>query len=45
MKGLIWNCQGFGSPDKHKFVKEMLREEKVEFIGIQEMDTKEFSKE
>jgi hypothetical protein len=36
MIGLIWNCQGLGQSTKFDFLREIIREEKVDFIGLQE---------
>jgi hypothetical protein len=36
MRGLIWNCQGLGRSSKFDFLREIIREEKVDFIGLQE---------
>jgi hypothetical protein len=36
MIGLIWNCQGLGRSAKFDFLKEIIRDEKVDFIGLQE---------
>ena len=33
IKGLFWNSDGFGDVAKHLFVKEQLREEKLDFIA------------
>jgi hypothetical protein len=40
MIGLIWNCQGLGRSSKFDFLRELIRDEKVDFIGLQE--TKKF---
>jgi hypothetical protein len=36
MIGLIWNRQGLGRSTKFDFLKEIIRDEKVDFIGLQE---------
>jgi endonuclease/exonuclease/phosphatase family metal-dependent hydrolase len=36
MIGLIWNCQGLGRNTKFDFLREIIREKKVDFIGLQE---------
>jgi hypothetical protein len=43
MIGLIWNCQGLGKDSKFEFLKELIRDEKVDFIGLQETNKKQFS--
>jgi hypothetical protein len=40
MIGLIWNCQGLGRTSKVEFLKELIRDEKVDFIGLQETQKK-----
>jgi exonuclease III len=42
MIGLIWNCQGLGKDVKIKFLKDTLRKEKIDFIGLQETNKKPF---
>jgi exonuclease III len=42
MIGLIWNCQGLGNGIKIEFLKELIRKERIEFIGIQETNKKSF---
>jgi exonuclease III len=42
MIGLIWNCQGLGKDIKIEFLKELIRKEKIDFIGIQETNKKSF---
>jgi hypothetical protein len=44
MIGVIWNCQGLGRKGKFEFLKELIREEKVDFIGIQETMRISFNK-
>jgi hypothetical protein len=36
MIGLIWNCQGLGKGIKIEFLKELIRKERIDFIGLQE---------
>jgi hypothetical protein len=36
MIGLIWNCQGLRRSSKFDFLRELIRDEKVDFIGLQE---------
>lgn len=36
MIGLIWNCQCLGKAVKSVFLKDLINEEKVDFIGLQE---------
>lgn len=37
MKGIIWDYRGLGSPEKKKkFLREMVMEQRVDFIGLQE---------
>jgi hypothetical protein len=35
MIGLIWNYQGLGRSAKFDFLREIIRDEKVDFIGLQ----------
>jgi hypothetical protein len=42
MIGLIWNCQGLGNSSKAQFLKELIRDEKVDFIGLQGFNTNVF---
>jgi exonuclease III len=42
MIGLIWNCQGLGRISKFEFLKELIRDEKVDFIGMQETKKNHF---
>jgi hypothetical protein len=43
MIGLIWNCQGLGIGSKVQFLKELIRDEKIDFIGLQETQRSHFS--
>jgi exonuclease III len=43
MIGLIWNCQGLGISSKVQFLKELIRDEKIDFIGLQETQRSHFS--
>jgi hypothetical protein len=40
MIGLIWNCQGLGKEVKIEFLKELIRKERIDFIGLQETNKK-----
>jgi hypothetical protein len=40
---LIWNCQALGKVSKSEFLKELIKDEKVDFIGLQETNRKTFS--
>ena len=42
MIGLIWNCQGLGKGVKIEFIKELIRKERIDFIGLQETNKKSF---
>jgi hypothetical protein len=42
MIGLIWNCQGLGKGVKNEFLKELIRKERIDFIGLQETNKKSF---
>jgi exonuclease III len=42
MIGLIWNCQGLGRDSKFDFLRELIRDEKVDFIGLQETKKNHF---
>ena len=42
MTGLIWNCQGLGRSSKFEFLRELIRDEKVDFIGLQETKKNHF---
>jgi exonuclease III len=42
MIGLIWNCQGLGKEVKFEFLKELIRKERIDFIGLQETNKKSF---
>jgi exonuclease III len=43
MIGLIWNCQGLGQSTKFDFLREIIREERVDFIGLQETKKNHFN--
>jgi hypothetical protein len=43
MIGLIWNCQGLGIGSKVQFLKELIKDEKIDFIGLQETQRSHFS--
>jgi exonuclease III len=40
MIGLIWNCQGLGKDVKSEFLKDIIRKERIDFIGLQETNKK-----
>jgi hypothetical protein len=43
IKGIFWNPDGFGDVAKHLFVKEKIREEKLDFITLLETGRSNFS--
>jgi hypothetical protein len=43
MIGLVWNYRGLGNVSKSEFLKELIKDEKVDFIGLQETNRKTFS--
>jgi exonuclease III len=43
LKGLFWNCDGFRDNAKHLFVREIIREEKLDFIALLETGRPSFS--
>jgi exonuclease III len=43
MRGLIWNCQGLGRDIKFDFLREIIREEKIDFVGLQETKKEHFN--
>jgi hypothetical protein len=43
MKGAFWNGDGFGDPAKHRFVKDTIRENKLDFFAILETGRSNFS--
>ena len=43
MRGLIWNCQGLGRDSKFDFLREIIREEKIDFVGLQETKKEHFN--
>jgi exonuclease III len=45
MRALIWNFRGFGSKDWKRQLREFLRKEEVDIIGLQETIRQTFSKE
>jgi hypothetical protein len=45
MRALIWNFRGFGSKDRKRQLREFLRKEEVDIIGLQETIWQTFSKE
>jgi exonuclease III len=42
MIGLIWNCHGLGKDVKIEFLKDIIRKERIDFIGLQETNKKSF---
>lgn len=43
MKGIIWKCQDLRKMGKYEFLKELICEEKLYFIGLQETNRKAFN--
>lgn len=43
MKGIFWNCDGFGDPKKHRFVADLTKEYNLSFIALSETVKKDFS--
>ena len=43
MKGIIWNSDGFGDTAKHLAVNELVREHKLDFMGIIEPGRSSFA--
>lgn len=43
MIGIVWNCQGLRKQGKIEFLKELICDEKADFIGLQETMKKNFS--
>jgi exonuclease III len=43
MIGIIWNCQGLRKQGKIEFLKELICDEKADFISLQETMKKNFS--
>ena len=43
MKGGFWNSGGFGDSAKHLFVRETIREQKLDFFAISETGRSQFS--
>jgi hypothetical protein len=44
LKGMSWNSEGFKDPGKHLFVKEAIREHRLDFIALLETGRSNFSK-
>jgi hypothetical protein len=42
MIGLIWNCQGLGKDVKSDFLRDIITKERIDFIGLQETNKKNF---
>jgi hypothetical protein len=43
VRGMTWNCEGFGDTGKHFFVQESIREFKLDFIALLETGRSNFS--
>ena len=43
LRGLFWNSEGFRDPGKHSFVKETLRERRLDFLALSETGRSNFS--
>ena len=43
LKGMKWNSDAFRDPGKHIFVKEAIREHKLDFIALLETDRSNFA--
>ena len=43
MKGVVWNSDGFGDSAKHLAVNEMVKEHKLDFVGIIETGRSSFA--
>jgi exonuclease III len=43
MKGVSWNCQGLRKPGKFEFLKNLIKEENLDFISLQETNKKSIS--
>jgi hypothetical protein len=43
MKGIIWKCQGLKKSCKYEFLKELICEENLDFIGLQETNRNNFN--
>jgi hypothetical protein len=43
MISIIWNCQGLGKCGKFEFLKNLFISKKVDFIGLQETNKKEYN--
>ena len=43
LKGLTWNSEGFKDPAKHIFVKEAIREHRLDFIALLETGRSNFA--
>lgn len=42
MKGIFWNMRGMGNPEKMGHLKDMIKENRVDFIGIVETVRQDF---
>ena len=43
MKGIFWNCDGFGDTAKHLSVQELIRDNKLDFIVLLETGRSNFA--
>ena len=44
MRGIFWNMRGFGGDVKKRFLREMIMDMKVDFLGLQETMREPFSR-
>ena len=44
MKGIFWNARGIGKDPKKRFVREMIMEHNLDFVGILETIKQNFTK-
>jgi hypothetical protein len=42
MIGFIWNCRGLGKDVKSDFLRDIIRKDRIDFIGLQETNKKNF---
>jgi hypothetical protein len=43
MKGLIWNIRGLNEPSRKLCLEKLIREQKVDFVGVQETKKEDFT--
>jgi exonuclease III len=43
LKGITWNCEGFRDTAKHRFVKDSIREHRLDFIALLETGRSNFT--